>query len=423
MQSLLGAVADDFTGACDVGIQFRKHGLKTAALIVNEGLPSKAADFDMVVFDTETRNLTPEEAYTAVKRALNALEKLGMQIVYKKIDSTLRGNIGTELDAVLDVLDANAVLVAPAFPEQGRTVVNGQLLVNNIPVAETEFAFDPLKPVRESHIPSLIGQQTNRKVNCIDLFKVRKGTASLLAEIQKLIGKGAQIIVADAETKGDLANIAGALANTKILPCGSAGLAGSVASLLSNESRVLVVTGSVNEVTLRQIVYAQKELGMTVLEPVFSEALADEKGVETAATALAKKACEALIGGKDVVVRLAESREALLRMQEKGERLGIARSVVSSRLLSVLGRTVKKILESQRLGGLIVVGGDSLIEVMKAVNAEGITVEDEVLPGIPTGKILGGKHEGMKVATKAGGFGDEHSLVELVKLFRSLPVS
>ncbi|RLI05767.1 hypothetical protein DRO22_02310, partial [Candidatus Bathyarchaeota archaeon] len=118
-------IADDFTGACDVAVQFKKQGLETVVLTDIEFLGSFKGVFDVVVVDTETRNLTSEDAYRKVRRAVRLLRQNNVKLVYKKIDSTLRGNIGAEINAVIDELDVKAIIVAPAFPDQKRTVING----------------------------------------------------------------------------------------------------------------------------------------------------------------------------------------------------------------------------------------------------------------------------------------------------------
>lgn len=134
MQGFLGVIADDFTGACDVAVQFKKQGLETVVLTDIEFLGSFKGVFDVVVVDTETRNLTSEDAYRKVRRAVRLLRQNNVKLVYKKIDSTLRGNIGAEINAVMDELDVKAIIVAPAFPDQKRTVINGHLLVNGEPL-------------------------------------------------------------------------------------------------------------------------------------------------------------------------------------------------------------------------------------------------------------------------------------------------
>ncbi|MEM2110292.1 MAG: four-carbon acid sugar kinase family protein [Candidatus Bathyarchaeia archaeon] len=419
--SLFYVIADDFTGACDVGVQFKKLGLETLILTIEVRLDKSKSDFDVLVLDTESRNVVPDIAYKKTREAIKALNKTGARLVYKKIDSTLRGNIGAEIDAVLDEMDAKAILVAPSFPALGRTVINGYLLVNNTPLEKTDFAQDPLNPVKESHVATLIKHQTRRKIGELSLSKVRSDFESLTKEIQKLIEAGKEIIVSDAETQEDLAAIAKVSAACNILPCGSAGLATEVSRLLISRLRgssLLVVSGSVNNVTLNQIRTAEKELCVNVLEPdIFGIFLSKEKW-DIAIDNLKREAEKAIVEGKDIIIRLARSKSLVSEIQMISKKRGMSKLEIRDRLLSILSECFQKIIENYRFIGLILIGGDTAARTMKVLGAEGFRIEKEILPGVPLGRILGGNHEGLRVVTKAGGFGDKYALVKIMKYLK-----
>jgi len=418
LTSSLGVIADDFTGACDVGVQFRKCGLETAVLTCIERLDAFKGNFDLIVIDTESRNLAPEIAYDKVREAVKALKAIDARLVYKKIDSTLRGNLGAELDAIIDELKVKAIIVAPAFPAQNRTTINGHLLIKNVPLERTEFARDPLNPVKTSHIATLIGHQTQRRIGHIDLSKVRSTVESLKEEIQRLTGEGNEIIVADAETPDDLAKVVKASVDPNLLPCGSAGLAEEVSRLLTSrlqESKLLVISGSVNNVTLNQIATVEKGLDVKVLEPDLSGVLISEQKWDAEVKNLVGKVEEAVVDGRDVIIRLAKSKSSVLEVQRLGKELGMDNLQVAERLLSILSEAFKRIIQNYNFSGLIIIGGDTSIKIMKAMNVDGIRIEKEVLPGIPMSRILGGKFEGLRVVTKAGGFGDDYTLAKIMK--------
>ncbi len=420
MTPLFGVIADDFTGACDVGIQFRKRGLETVVLAEARKLAGSEEELDVVVLDTESRNVGPEDACRKVRDSLGTLRKIGAKLVYKKIDSTLRGNLGAELDATIDELGVKAVVVAPSFPAQGRTSLDGRLLVDNTPLGRTEFALEPSNPLEASHIPTLIGRQTTRRVEHIGLPRVRSGISSLKNEVRRLIEHGTQIIVADAETEDDLARIAVASVDLNILPCGSAGLAEQISGLLVSRPKVLVISGSLNSATLDQIATVEKELDAAVLEPDLSEVFADGESLDVAAAKdLVKRAKEAYEEGRDVVIRLARSRNSILELRKFGEERGVTGQQVDERLGFILSESFRKIVAGHRFAGLILVGGDTSIRMMGALGAKGIRLDGEVLPGIPVGRIIGGKHEGMRVVTKAGGFGGPYALVKVIDYVKS----
>ena len=420
-----GVIADDFTGASDVGVQFKKEGLETVVL-TDVRSQKQIKNFDVVVIDTESRNIGSEAAYNKVKKVVRSLKTLGVKIIYKKIDSTLRGNIGAELDAVLDELGLRAAILSPAFPATGRTTVNGRQLVKGIPLAETEFAHDPIHPIKESHIATLIQPQTVRGIAEISLPKVTEGTESLKLEIQSKIQDGAEVIVVDAETPADLKAIGKAAIDLHVLSCGSAGLAEGISYWLSSALQkrgCLVVSGSVNSVTLDQIQEAEKTMNVTVLEPDLLRVLGSTNDYEAEVGRLVDESLRTFSQGKETIIRLAGSRKELSQALKFGAELGMDEPETGKTILSVLGRICREVLEEQGINGLMLVGGDTAIEVIKSLDARGIRIEGEVLPGIPLAKLVGGRFDGMPIVTKAGGFGSEDALIVSMKKLRSYSLS
>ncbi|MBI5281455.1 MAG: hypothetical protein HY858_07215 [Candidatus Solibacter usitatus] len=148
-------LADDLTGALEVGAQFAGAGI--AAVVLTKDQPE--LDEPVVIVDTETRHLSPAEAARRVFRHALRAKEAGAALVYKKTDSTLRGNIGAEFGAVLSAFPGRRLVYAPAYPQLGRTVVHGILLVDGTPVDQTPFALDPLDPVTESDIQVVLASQ------------------------------------------------------------------------------------------------------------------------------------------------------------------------------------------------------------------------------------------------------------------------
>ena len=420
MSRLLGVIADDFTGACDAGIQFRKCGFETVVLAEVEKIQEFKDAADIIVVDTETRNLDPKAAYDKVNQTLKTFQKIDIKLVYKKIDSTLRGNVGVELDAVLDEPTIRGILVASSYPQQGRTVVNGQAYVKGVPLEKTEFAYELLSPVKNSHVQTLIKGQSKRKIGLLNLSMIRAEPNELRYYIEKLLEKDNRIIVADTETQEDLDKIAKASANLNLLPCGSAGLAEKIALSMTPKKRLLVVSGSVNKVTLDQIETAQKKLGIPMVEPDLNEVLVSDEKLRVAVANLAVKAEIILQETGIVIIRLASSRNVVQKTLDAGEKLDLSHLEVVDKLLSVLSLAVDGVSDHCRLSSLILIGGDSSAKVMDAIGAEGIRIEVEIFPSISMGRIRGGKHEGMLVVTKAGGFGDKQTLVNIINYMKKI---
>jgi len=226
-----GIIADDLTGAMDAGVGLARMGLDTV-FILGGKLPSETS---VVVTSTDSRDDDPETAYRKVRRQAH---KLSDRYVYKKIDSTLRGNIGSELKAVIDALGIEKAVVSPAFPANKRSVVNGRLLVENVPVDRTAFAKDPVFPVTEAHIPTLLRRQSGLRVGSLSLDDIKKGPAHIS---RKITDSQEEVIVADATEQAHLRYIAEALATTagSWLACGSAGLVMELPPALGYRFRVM----------------------------------------------------------------------------------------------------------------------------------------------------------------------------------------
>jgi uncharacterized protein YgbK (DUF1537 family) len=148
------AIADDLTGALEVGAKFAR------AVVTTDLVVSRRPDSRVLVVDTETRHLAPDEAADVVLETVLSAWEFAPDFVYKKTDSTLRGNIAAELRALMSVYPERPLVYAPAYPDMGRTVRDGHLFVHGVPVHRTAFAADPLNPVLGSSIIELLGDVT-----------------------------------------------------------------------------------------------------------------------------------------------------------------------------------------------------------------------------------------------------------------------
>ena len=158
MRKLL-VLADDFTGGLDTGAQFAAAGIPT---VVTTNPAYCAADHEedtVLVVDVETRHLLPEKARQIVEQTIRAAIAHGFTDIYKKTDSALRGNLGAELQGVLDGTGQTRLHLIPAFPEMGRTTKDGVQLIDGVPVAQSVFGKDPFEPVRYSKIREILAEQ------------------------------------------------------------------------------------------------------------------------------------------------------------------------------------------------------------------------------------------------------------------------
>ena len=227
-----GIFADDLTGSMDAGMQFLKKKINIKVCMDPRYLYKILEDSNMVVIDTETRNVSKNIARRKITQFIDLCHKNNVELIYKKIDSTLRGNIGEELDVVLEKTKTDIIFFAPALPENNRRVKNGYHYIGDKKIGDSEISKDPLAPVSESFIADIIGQQIDKKSYLIDIKTLRANMEILLSKVEKLDIEGYKIIIFDSEVEEDLNRIALLISKIKmnVLPCGSAGLLSSIIS-------------------------------------------------------------------------------------------------------------------------------------------------------------------------------------------------
>jgi D-threonate/D-erythronate kinase len=358
----LTIVADDLTGACDTGALFAARGPVPVTV-----WPDPALRAPVSVVDTESRALAPADA---ARRVTGVARNVARTRFFKKIDSTLRGPIGAELDALLRASSTAGALVCPALPAEHRVVVERVLTVGAVPVAETPFAEDPTFPRASgsSNVVDLLRPQLDRPLAWIPLGRVREGGSPLTARLGRLAG---MVIVADAETDADLdALVEAVLAlDTPPLLVGAAGLALALARRLGLAAarvdppageRWLIVAGSRHPATRRQV-DAARDAGLMVL------ATPDEPQVDRAGAA------------------------AELAAQARAR------------------------LDAERIDVVLVAGGETLVALYHALGAERLDLEGAPRPGLALGRLRAPGREPVTVVTKAGGFGDPDLFVNLVR--------
>ena len=272
----IAIIADDITGASDSGVQFARKGFKTQVIFDTEHLSDEMQDIEVIVLDTDSRSVSGKIAYEQSKEAAIQVRQLGFKHVYKKMDSTLRGNLGVEIDAIADSILVDFTVAVPAFPKIGRTTRNGVHYLNEISIDQTEIARDPKCPVTESNLVKLFNSQSKRKTGLIPLEILRAGKKEVLFHIRTLLQEQIEIIVFDAVTEEDMQQIAEIMAASdyRILWAGSAGLADYLPEALSlknsgnkelnkaisiTDKPVLLVAGSISQVTRNQVAAFNRE--------------------------------------------------------------------------------------------------------------------------------------------------------------------
>ncbi|EMN3920120.1 TPA: D-threonate kinase [Citrobacter amalonaticus] len=406
-------IADDFTGSNDTGVQLAKKGARTEVMLTPAQKPSRRAD--VLVINTESRAIPAAQAAQAVQQALVPwCEGAATPLVYKKIDSTFRGNVGAEVAAAMRAANRKLAVIAAAIPAAGRTTRDGLCLVNGTPLLETEFASDPKTPIISSRIAELVTLQSDIPVHEVSLDDVRQGRLS--ARLVAFAAEGECMVVVDAVDDRDLSLIAHAVCEQEVLPLlvGAAGLANALPVRMfmqeKQELPVLVVAGSMSEATRRQVDKALCQDRAKVVDIDVSRLASAHFEQEIAS--VVEQACTLLSRQHHTILRTSRCAQDRQMIDTLCASVGMRRQALGERLSQRLGTITLHIIEQARIGGLFLTGGDIATAVASALGAEGYRIQREVAPCIPCGTFVNSEIDDLPVITKAGGFGSDSTLCD-----------
>ena len=375
-------IADDLTGACDAGALFAGRG-RVGVFVDADAV---APRWEVAAVDTDSRALAPDAARRRVREVVRGIEaRLRAGHVFKKIDSTLRGSVAEEIDSLLDEIGGEAALVCSAFPGQGRTVTDGVLRVDGLPVHASSIGRDPAYRGSTSHVMEILGHGSRRPVRHLPLERVRQGADSVALV---LAGATDEIVAADAETDADLASLAAAAAPMPhVILAGSAGLAGPTAVQLGHAASPaplprgrawLVVAGSMHPTTRAQVArLARAGLAGAV--------------VDGAGCVDVPRLAEELRGGRPVYLTTAEPPSA-----DDEDR---------PRTAAALAAAAASVARECPPDLVALTGGEITRAFMRALGACRLEVRGAPAVGLAIADLVADRGPELVCLTKAGGFG------------------
>jgi uncharacterized protein YgbK (DUF1537 family) len=385
-------MADDLTGANDAGVQFAAAGIR--GLVIAHHWVERLPPYPVIVINTESRHLPANQAAERVRKITEVGIRAGIKCFYKKTDSTLRGNIGAELEALLATTGAPCIPFVPALPDLGRTTRDGVHYVDGTPIGETAFARDPLNPIRHNRVADVLAAQVR-----IPVCAVRSPSAEHQG-----------IAVLDCESNEDLAAIARSLgqANRLQVISGSVGLARHLVEYLWIESEppdspnpqlpILLINGSVNERALEQVARASSQFSQVRLTP---ENLIARRAHLTVPG-----------GGGNLLLHSISKRTDLENYAAFGRAQGVSPKELHLRVAEQTGNIVRQILAAGVFRTLVVFGGDTLAGIARANHWQEFEPLTELEPGI---SISVPAKTDLSLISKAGGFGDPDVVSRIVR--------
>lgn len=407
---LLGAIADDLTGATDLALTLSREGMRTIQTI---GVPKDDLELlrvDAVVVALKSRTNPAAEAVAMSLEALSFLQTAGAtQFLFKycsTFDSSPAGNIGPVTEALMRALSTDLTIVCPAFPANGRTIYKGHLFVGDHLLSDSQMRNHPLTPMSDSSLVRLMAGQSKLKVGLVSLETVGEGAAAVLQAFDAARARGEQALVVDALTDADLRAIGEASAGLSLITGGSgialglpenfrrAGLlrpADDARTFLAPTGRSMILAGSCSEATRGQIRNAI-EAGVPALKLDPIEIAEGRFRVDEAVSwALAQSAKAPLIYSS------AEPEEV------KAAQAALGRERAGSLIEHFLAGTALG-LEAAGVRRLIVAGGETSGAVVGALSPDALFIGPEIDPGVPWTLTLG-QRQPMALALKSGNFG------------------
>lgn len=388
-------VADDFTGANDAGVSLALAGHQVDVAFAQP----YTGDASVLVLNSDSRALSADAAAARVAMQIESLclDGSNMPLFIKKMDSTLRGNPGAEIAALMQATGLCMAIVAPATPQAGRITRLGHCLVNGQLITDTEFASDPKTPVVSANIVSLLRTQTAIPCRQISLQEL----ADAPQTANRWIG------VMDAQTDDDLEQIvATALRReTPLLLVGSAGLCDAIARhrTVARAQTLLAIVGSMSEI-------AQRQIAMTASHPRTAHVFVDINTVLSASPAdYVTRIVQALAQGMHCIVHTCADTQARHDVQALCERWRLDRAQLGHKICAFLGELTRQVVTQTPPDALYLSGGDVATAVASALGATGFRITGRVARCVPYGHFLGGIWH-RPVMTKAGGFGDDATL-------------
>ena len=421
MPILLGAIADDFTGATDLANTLVQRGMRTVQLIGVPSGPIDTGDAEAVVVALKSRTAPAAQAVASSLAALAWLRDQGArQVVHKycsTFDSTPDGNIGPVADALMDALEADFALVCPAFPANGRTIYQGHLFVGARLLSDSSMKDHPLTPMRNSDLVALMAAQSTRRVGLIPHASVAQGAEAVTAAVKALRADGVSYGVADALTDNDLETIGAVAAGHRLVTGGSCialGLPGNfrrqdllglpvAPAAPTATGRRVVLAGSCSAATLAQIAYAKAHWPHHKLE------IRRIAAGETVAGDVAEWACSQPDDRPALIYSSADPDEMATIQAEFG------RERSATMIEETLG-AIAQALTQRGIGALIVAGGETSGAVVSALGVQALRIGAEIDPGVPWTDSIGEPR--LALALKSGNFGAEDFFA---KAFAMLP--
>ena len=400
-------IADDITGANDIGIMYAKEGLDTAVYSYSMLDGSEDIENTVSIIDTNSRFLSADEAYQKVYDALKYFKGKGVKQYFNKQCSVFRGNIGAEFDAMLDCLGEENGLVVLGFPDNGRTTIHGIHYVYGVELAKSQFSKDPVHPMTESDLVSILQKQTKRTVGLVSYEAYEQELEAFKAYVKEQ-KKQYNYLIFDVRDNQDLEYLAEAFQEERVL-CGSSAIGRYLGKRYTErENRILSIAGSLTGQTKAQIRYMKKH-GYPVIE-LNTYRLFQPKERISEQNRILKEYEARYKENRLVLICSMHEEEQVAETKRIASEYGISNTQVSGLVSEMLGEIALHIAQRFGITRYIICGGDTSAAFCSKLSISGMKRKREIQPGLPDCISL--KPPYYHLVLRSGSFGSENFVEE-----------
>jgi len=404
-------IADDLTGAIEAGVQLSKQDIP-AMVVIDSNIDLKPVLLNKrntaIVVNTESRHLLPEEAATRISKVLLSVKGHGIKWFYKKTDSTMRGNIGAELEAFIYGTNQSVLPYIPAHPKLNRFTCDGFQFIGDILLHQTSFANDPHEPIESSFVPDILKKQSEIEIQLSDPTKIFPENSAI---------EETKIIVFNCKSESDLQSIGETILNNGFQNAiaGTAGFVEILPKLLPLSSfkinmdpiigPVLFANGSLNIASQRQVEFAKNQGVVTITLSQSLVSTSDFK-ITSEYKQITKKIKAEYSSGRNIIISTTDSKNWESPVDSGKRNLQL--------FSKQTGKIISAIIDEIRVTILCVFGGDTLTGIMNELEDKYIEAKNEILPGVAITKININSGS-IYLLSKPGGYGEKDVIMKIIK--------
>ncbi|HHV08816.1 MAG TPA: four-carbon acid sugar kinase family protein [Clostridiales bacterium] len=407
-------IADDVTGANDIGIMYTKAGHSSVVYSLDQLDERAEFEEDVSIIDTNSRFLSDRDAFRRVCQAVMLFPKNQVRQFFNKQCSVFRGNIGAEFDAMLDALEEEFAIIILGFPDNGRTTIHGIHYVHGKKLEDSQFKDDPVHPMKQSDLLEILKSQTGRKAAAIHYEYLDQGVEILKQRIGELKEEVNYVII-DVRNNEDLSVIAEAVRDEKVI-CGSSAIGYYLGLLHKSNAKqegtealkragtsILCIAGSLTPQTKSQIAYIKNRnypvITLDTTQLFTGEAYRNEK------RRILKEYAKARVHSPMVLIHSMNQEEEVLRTKHLAAAAGIDNTAVSEMVSAALSDLAKVIADHYKIRKFVICGGDTSASFCNKMSIKGMKVIKEIESGLPTCRSITKPY--YELVLKSGSFGSE----------------